>query len=158
MAKVIDRSNYTEGLEVNRSTSIYMSNPKLSKRAQELGLNIAKPCKNALKIYITAIATANNKIGRSMTASEGCLSRQEVHTKKITNERKRNSLPMDSTLNLHSVLTMILRLCVVLSRGGCKTGDAKACLSSLGFKQLFFVLNEAFFTYRLPSHLGVLVL
>jgi len=43
-------------------------NPEILKRAQELGLNISQCVENALKLYITALENANQKIASNQTA------------------------------------------------------------------------------------------
>ena len=47
-------------------------------KAYELGLKVSKCCDSALKLYISAIATANSQIELDISATFGCLSRQEV--------------------------------------------------------------------------------
>ena len=49
-------------------------NPQILEKAKELGLNISQVCENALRLYITAIENANQKI----TQNPAALTKREV--------------------------------------------------------------------------------
>jgi post-segregation antitoxin (ccd killing protein) len=58
---------------LKRMTTIRI-NPQILEKAKHLGLNVSQACENALRLYITAIENANQKI----TQNPSALTKREV--------------------------------------------------------------------------------